>query len=154
MPKIDLDTIPSSNRTTYPMPFAEGMAKRHVRRLGAAFGLEDFGVSHVLLEPGGISSQRHWHQDEDEFVVIVSGEAFLVEDEGETPMRAGDCAAFPKGVPNGHHLVNRSDADCIFLAFGRVPVGLCDYPDVDLQWDGANKRYIHKDGTPYASGAS
>lgn len=154
MPKIDLEAIPQSNRTTYPEPFSEPMGKRHARRLAPVFGLEDFGVSHVLLEPGGISSQRHWHEEEDEFVVILSGEAVLVEEEGETVMRAGDCAAFPKGVANGHHLVNRSDKECTFLAFGRVPVGMSYYPDIDLCWDGSNKRYTHRDGTPYAGSAS
>ena len=84
--------------------------------------IEDFGVSHVVLEPGGISSQRHWHEGEDEFVVMLEGEAVLIEDEGETLLRAGDCAAFPKGVANGHHLVNRSDAPCVFVAVGK-PVG-------------------------------
>ena len=154
MPKIDLDSIPQSNRTTYPEPFAAPMSKRHVRRLAPVVGLTDFGVSHVVLEPGGISSQRHWHEEEDEFVVILSGEAVLVEDGGETLMRAGDCAAFPKGVADGHHLVNRSGSDCVFLAFGRVPAGMAHYPDIDLCWDGANKRYTSKDGTPYATGVS
>ena len=107
MPKLDLDAIEQTNRTGYPPPYDAPMAKRHYRRLAPAAGLEDFGVSHVMLEPGGISSQRHWHEGEDEFVVMLAGEAVLIEDEGETVMRAGDCAAFPKGVANGHHLVNR-----------------------------------------------
>ncbi len=98
MPKLDLTAIEQTNRTGYPEPFAAAMAGRHYRRLGVAGGLTDFGVSHVTLKPGGISSQRHWHAGEDEFVVLISGEAVLIEDEGETPMRAGDCAAFPKSV--------------------------------------------------------
>jgi uncharacterized cupin superfamily protein len=149
MPKLDLDSIEVTNRTTYPMPFAADMSRRHFRRLAAAGGLSDFGVSHVRLEPGGTSSQRHWHEEEDEFVVILEGEAILIEDEGETMMRAGDCAAFPKGVPNGHHLINRGDSDCIFLAFGKPPGGACHYSDVDLSWDGHSGRFTHKDGTAY-----
>lgn len=149
MPRLDLDAIEESNRTTYPMPFAADMARRHVRRLGPAGGLADFGVSHVRLEPGGISSQRHWHDEEDEFVVILQGEAMLVEDGGETLMRAGDCAVFPKGVANGHHLVNRAGEDCVFVAVGRPPVGACHYSDVDLEWDGPSGRFTRKDGTAY-----
>jgi uncharacterized cupin superfamily protein len=148
MPKVDLDTIPSSNATIYPMPFAADMAKRHVRRIGRAFGLKDFGVAHVTLEPGGISSQRHWHEEEDEFVVMLAGEAVLVEDDGDTVMEPGDCAVFPKGAANGHHLVNRSDAPCIFVVFGRAPVGHGHYPDLDLHWDGPNQRFTRKDGSP------
>lgn len=148
MPKLDLEAIEQINRTGYPARFAEAMAKRHYRRLAPAGGLSDFGVSHVVLEPGGISSQRHWHVGEDEFVVMLDGEAVLVEDEGETVMRAGDCAAFPKGVADGHHLVNRSDRPCTFIAVGKAADTDCWYPDIDLRWDG--QRYTHRDGKPYA----
>jgi uncharacterized cupin superfamily protein len=150
MPKLDLDAIEATNRTTYPEPYAADMARRWYRRLAPAAGLADFGVSHVVLQPGGVSSQRHWHDEVDEFLVIVSGEAVLIEDEGETLLRAGDCAAWPKGVPNGHHLVNRSDRDCVFVVVGSRDCGDCHYPDADLHWDAAGGTYRRKDGTPYA----
>lgn len=149
MPKLDLDAIESTNRTGYPPPFAEAMAKRHYRRLAPAAGLEDFGASHVTLEPGGMSSQRHWHEGEDELVVMLAGEAVLIEDEGETVLRAGDVAAFPKGVPNGHHLVNRSDAPCLIVAVGRVAATDCHYPDVDMHLDAERGRFTRKDGSAY-----
>jgi len=149
MPKLDLDAIESTNRTGYPAPYAEAMAKRHYRRLAPAAALADFGASHVTLEPGGISSQRHWHESEDELVVMLDGEAVLVEEDGETAMRAGDVAAFPKGVPNGHHLVNRSGAPCTFVAIGRPAESDCHYPDIDLRLDGASQRFTRKDGTAY-----
>ena len=149
MPKLDLAAIAATNRTGYPSPFAEAMAKRWYRRVGAAAGLTDFGVSHVTLEPGGISSQRHWHEGEDELVVMLEGEAVLIEDEGETLMRPGDVAAFPKGLANGHHLVNRGDAPCVFVAVGRVAVTDCHYPDVDMHLDAASGRFTHKDGSFY-----
>jgi len=154
MPKLDLDSIEQNNRTGYPQPFAADMVKRWSRRLTPATGLTDFGATHVVLEPGGISSQRHWHEAEDELVVMVSGEAMLVEDEGETLMRAGDVAVFLKGVPNGHHFVNRSDADCVFVAIGKPAASDCHYPDIDLRLDGKTSSFTHKDGTPYATGAS
>ena len=154
MPKLDLDSIEQNNRTGYPQPYAADMTKRWVRRLAGVTGLTDFGASHVVLQPGGISSQRHWHEGEDELVVMLSGEAVLVEEEGETVMRAGDVAVFPKGVPNGHHLVNRGDSDCVFLAVGRVATSDCHYPDIDLRLDGATYRFTRKDGKPYETGAS
>lgn len=150
MPKLDLESIERINRTGYPPPYAEAMARRHYRRLAPATGLTDFGVSHVLLEPGGISSQRHWHEGEDEFLVMLEGEAVLVEDEGESIMRAGDCAVFLKGVPNGHQLVNRSDRPCVYVVVGRPSDTDCHYPDVDLHLDGASGAFTRKDGTPYA----
>ena len=143
MPKLDLASIEQTNRTSYPMPFAAEMTGRHYRRLGPAGGLTQLGVSHCILDPGGVSSQRHWHEGIDEFVVVV-------EDGGETLLRAGDCAAFPKDVPNGHRLVNRSDRRCVFLAIDcRIGEGDCHYPDVDLHAPAGRDGYTHKDGSPY-----
>ena len=149
MPKLDLDSIPQSNATGYPSPWREEMARRLCRRLGPVSGLSDFGVSQVTLEPGGISSQRHWHEGEDEFVVMLDGEAVLEEEGAETVMRAGDCAAFPKAVPNGHRLVNRSDSRCVFIAIGRFAASDCHYPDIDLHLDGATSRFTRKDGSEF-----
>ena len=153
MPKLDLDAIESINRTGYPAPYDAPMAKRHYRRLGPAGGLADFGVSHVTLEPGGISSQRHWHEGEDEFVVLLAGEAVLIEEEGETILRPGDCAAFPKAVANGHHLVNRADVPCTFIAVGKPSETDCHYPDIDLRLDAATNAFVHKDGSSYDQAA-
>jgi uncharacterized cupin superfamily protein len=148
MPKLDLAAIPATNRTGYPAPFDRPVAGRWYRRLAPASGLTEFGVSHVRLEPGAWSAQRHWHEGEDEFVVMIAGEAVLVDDDGEHALRAGDCVAFPKGQRNGHHLINRSDADCLFVAVGGgTPMG-GDYPDIDLRFT-AEGGYTHDDGTPY-----
>ena len=89
MPKLDLESIESTNRTGYPPPYDAPMAKRHFRRLAPAAEIEDFGASYVTLEPGGISSQRHWHEGEDELVVMLEGEAVLVEEGGETAGQDG-----------------------------------------------------------------
>jgi uncharacterized cupin superfamily protein len=149
MPKLDLDAIESTNRTGYPPPYNAPMAKRRYRRLASAAGIEDFGASHVLLDPGGISSQRHWHEGEDEMVVMLEGEAVLIEDEGETLMRPGDIAVFRKGVANGHHLVNRSAALCVFIAVGKPSDTDCHYPDIDMHLDGANSAFVRKDGSSF-----
>lgn len=148
MPKIDLDTVPQLNTTGYPAPFHEQMAGRWVRRLGTHAGLTVLGASHVVLKPGGWSSQRHWHEGEDEFLVMLAGEAVLIEDEGETVLHPGDCVAWAMGVRNGHHLVNRSEADCTFLCFSagdRAAGG--GYSDIDMIF--TTQGYQHRDGTPY-----
>lgn len=148
MPKLVLDTIPQTNATGYPAPFDAPVAGRWYRRLAPASGLSALGASHVTLKPGAWSSQRHWHDGEDELVVMLAGEAVLIEDGGETLLRAGDIAVFPMGAANGHHLINRSDADCVFIA---ISAGDRDsggsYSDIDMRFtmDG----YVHKDGTPY-----
>ena len=148
MPRIDLESIAQINRTGYPPPFDQDVAGRWYRRLAPATGLTDFGVSHVVLKPGAWSSQRHWHDGEDEFLVMLSGEAVLVEDDGRTVLRPGDCCAWPKGSTNGHHLINESAADCAFIVVGGGANTGGGYSDIDLAFT-AEGTYTHKDGTPY-----
>lgn len=148
MPKVDLDAIEQVNRTGYPPPFDKDVAGRWYRRLAPATGLTDFGASHVVLKPGAWSSQRHWHDGEDEFLVMLSGEAVLVEDDGRTVLRAGDIAAWPKGTGVGHHLINESDSDCSFIVVGGGKNSGGGYSDIDMLFT-ADNRYVHKDGTPY-----
>ena len=148
MPKVDLTSIERISRTGYPPPFAKAVAGRHYRRLAPAHGLTDFGVSEVTLDPGAWSSQRHWHDGEDEFMVMIEGEAVMIEDDGRTVMRPGDLAAWPKGVANGHHLINDSDQPCRFIVFGGGTNTGGGYSDIDLMFT-ADGTYVHKDGTPY-----
>ncbi len=132
MPKLDLDTIPQTNATGYPKPHSDAVQGRWYRRLAPASGITDFGFSHVTLKPGAWSSQRHWHEGEDEFVVMLAGEAVLVDGSGETLLHPGDIAAFPKNDGNGHVLQNRSQADCVFVAVGKPGETDCHYPDIDM----------------------
>ena len=149
MPRIDVTTVPARQGSGYPKPFDAPCSERTRRRLGEAGGLRDFGVNLMTLPPGSWSSQRHWHSDEDEFVYLLEGEVTLVEDGGETLMRSGDCAAFPKGTGNGHHLINRSSATAVYLEVGsRHPNDVTTCSDIDMMSSNADGRFVHKDGTP------
>lgn len=149
MPKIDLDAIPQTNATGYPPEYAGVVQERWYRRLAPATGITDFGASHVVLKPGGWSSQRHWHEGEDEMVVMLSGEAVLVDDSGRHSMRAGDVAAFPKNDGNGHVLINESDEDCVYVAIGRPSETACHYPDIDMHLFAGAGRQKRKDGSDF-----
>ena len=148
MPRIDLDAVPPHEGSDYPAPYEVAAQDRVNRRLSKAAGLSDFLANHVVLPPGAWSSQRHWHEGEDEFLVIISGSATLIDDGGETPLAAGDCCAFPKNDGNGHHLVGGSEG-CSFVVMGVAETSPCHYPDIDLLYDAAADRYTHRDGTPY-----
>ncbi len=152
MPKLDLAQVPQKTGSIYPEPYASMMKGRSSLRLGQAGGLTQFGVNLVTLEPGALSSLRHWHMNEDEFVMVLTGECVLVEDEGETVMRAGDCAAFPANTPNGHHFINRSGSVAQFLVVGtKAPREVATYSDIDLkvEIDGTTARFTYKDGTDW-----
>ena len=149
MPKIDLATAPVLTGSRYPSPHDVPCRDRHRLKLGDAAGLTQFGVNLLTLKPGVWSSQRHWHRLEDEFVYVLSGEVVLVTDGGEEVLKTGDCAAFPAGEENGHHLINRSGADATLLEVGtRSGKDSGAYSDIDLTFD-AVQGYRHKDGTPY-----
>jgi uncharacterized cupin superfamily protein len=150
MPKIDIAAVPQIRGAFYPPPFDAPCAQRIRQRLGNAGNLRDFGVNLMRLPPGNWSSQRHWHSHEDEFVYVLDGELTLIEDGGETVLRAGDCAAFPKGSGNGHHMINKSRAMAVYLEVGsRNPDDLTTCSDVDMKSASADGRFVHKDGTPY-----
>ena len=120
--------------------------------LSVAGGLTQFGANLVSLEPGALSSLRHWHLNEDEFVMVTEGDCTLVQDAGETVMRAGDCAAFPAGSTDGHHFVNRTDKVARFLVVGsKAPREVATYSDVDMrvEMEAGKARFTYKDGSDF-----
>jgi uncharacterized cupin superfamily protein len=151
MPKIDIAAAPTRFGTGYPPPYDEPCKARRRWKLGDQAGLTQFGVNLLRLPPGAWSSQRHWHTAEEEFVWVVEGQGVLVTNEGEQLLVAGDCAGFPAGVANGHHIQNRSDRELVLLEVGsrREDVDGCDYPDIDLVLADGATEYSHRDGTPY-----
>ncbi|MEM8697787.1 MAG: cupin domain-containing protein [Pseudomonadota bacterium] len=151
MPKIDLNAIAPFTGSYYPEPYASQMGERSFRALGDAAGLTQFGVVLVELAPGATSSLRHWHTDEDEFVYVLSGDLVLIENEGETPLGAGEAAGFKAGDDNGHHLQNRSDAPAQFICIGtRAQNDTVFYSDVDLMLRkaGGKSRFALRNGRP------
>lgn len=113
---------------------ADLFAGRKEAQLAKTVGLTQFGVNHVTLGPGSIAALRHWHESEDEFVYVLSGELRLVDDNGEHVLHPGSFAGFPAGVPNAHHLKNSSGADASYLVIGTRKIGeeVVHYPDDPL----------------------
>ena len=138
--------------SNYPEPFASQMAGRLKQPLGDLFGLTNFGVNLTRLLPGAVSALRHAHTKQDEFVYILRGHPTLHTDEGRTKLSPGMCAGFKAGSGNGHHLINQTDEEVLYLEVGdRTPGDEGSYPDADLkalmvdgQW-----KFVHKDGSPY-----
>ena len=152
LPALDPATLPARRGSDYPEPFRAAAAGREKRALGDALGLKNFGVNLVRLPPGMISSQRHWHSRQDELVYVLEGEVVLVTDAGEQALGPGMVAGFPAGRADGHHMVNRSDRDALYLEVGdRTDGDEVDYPDIDMlvRWIDGEERYVRKDGTPY-----
>jgi uncharacterized cupin superfamily protein len=150
--KIDLAEAPVKTGSIYPPPYAEMVVGRSSQRLGDAGGLTQFGVNLVTLQAGAMSSLRHWHLVEDEFVMVTQGEVTMVTNTGPETMRVGDCAAFPAGSPNGHHFINHTNAPAQFLVVGsKAAREVATYSDVDLMvtMESGRATFTRKDGTPY-----
>jgi uncharacterized cupin superfamily protein len=150
---IDAKTVEAVTGTGYPEPFRKPVMDREKRRLGDAFGLKSFGVNLVRLPPGTMSSMRHWHAKEDELVYVLEGEVVLVTDAGEQVLRPGMVVGFPAGRPDGHHLINRSARDAVYLEVGDRPSGdQATYSDIDMlakQLPDGKWIYTRKNGEPY-----
>jgi len=161
LPALSPDQVECKRGSAYPEPFRSRVMSRVKQKLGDALGLTQFGVNLVTLEPGAMSALRHWHTREDEFVYVLSGELVLVTDGGEQILRAGDCAGYPAGKADAHHMFNRSKAPAQYLEVGsRFEDDYAFYPEDDLRWvhervpraDGTSEAReipVHKDGKPY-----
>jgi uncharacterized cupin superfamily protein len=152
MPKIDIAGLKIDSSTNYPEPHRQAVIGRERKRLGNAVGLDQFGVNLTTLKPGAWSSQRHWHEAEDELVYMLEGEVVLCEDGGETVLRPGDAAGWKANAGNGHCLINRTPRDAVFLEIGtRSKREHVVYPDIDMrvERDASGPRYLHKSGEPY-----
>lgn len=151
MPKLDLSKIERHRGSGYPGKLKESCMGRSVQRVGEAGGLTQYGVNIVTLDPGNASSLRHYHLEQDEFVMVTGGVCTLIDNDGRHEMQVGDCATFPAGEENGHHLVNLSDDRASFLVVGthtKTETGI--YSDVDMMVKIANGEFnfTRKDGSP------
>ncbi len=147
----DISEIPTGTGSIYPAEFSQGLEGRLKQKLTEALGLTQFGVNIVTLKPHSITSQRHWHKNEDEFVYILEGEVVLETNAGETVLTAGMAVGFPANNADGHRVINKSDKPAVLLEVGtRCENEDAEYPDIDMV---AKKRngvfsFYRKDGTP------
>lgn len=153
LPALDPATVEVRKGSSYPEPWASACGEREKRALGDVLGLNAFGVNLVRLPPGALSSQRHWHSHEDEFVYVLEGELTLVTDSGKQRLAAGMAAGFPAGKGDGHHMMNEGNEWAVYLEVGsRSLDDEVTYPDIDLALTNGRhgkRRFTHKDGTPY-----
>lgn len=150
---VRVNTLPVKTGSGYPPPHNEKVLGRsRWAGLGDVFGLDQFGVNVVTLEPGAWSSQRHWHAEEDEFVYVLEGEITLSDDHGDHLMTAGMCAGFKANNDNGHHLKNLSDKPAVYIEVGsRKSRDNVTYSDIDMMAvkDGGPWKFIKKDGSGF-----
>ncbi len=153
LPALDPATVEARTGTNYPDAFNENVSKRQKRAVGDALGLSKIGVNLTRIPPGVMSAQRHCHTHEDEFIIVLEGALTLVTDGGEQVLGPGMMAGFPAGSGDGHHLINRTNKDALYLEVGNRDKANDDvnYSDIDLIRRVADGKrvFLHKDGEPY-----
>ena len=153
-PALDPMSVATDGSSLYPPQFQHVVKGRLKRRLSPELGLTNFGVNLTTLQPGAASTLRHWHEAQDEFIYVVSGQLTLVTDAGKQVLGPGMCAGFPKGKPDGHHLINETGEPASFLEVGdRTQPDKGHYADVDMAAgpDPVTGKVVftRKDGTSY-----
>ena len=153
LPAVDPAAVPPRTSSGYPEPFRSQVLPREKRALGDAAGLTKIGINLTTLMPGRVSSMRHTHTAEDEFVYVVEGEVTLITDGGEQLLRAGQCAGFPAGSTDAHQLANRGTTPVRYLEVSnRDDNDGATYPDVDMAAHRTETGvwvFTHKDGSAY-----
>ncbi|MEM8793285.1 MAG: cupin domain-containing protein [Pseudomonadota bacterium] len=151
MPKVKLSAWEERDRGPHPVTGQNDGPSAEIS-LGDLVGLSQFGARLKRLPPGSRTSHRHWHETEDEFVFVVSGELVLVEDT-ETVLIAGDAAGWQAGQPIGHCIENRSVHEAVLLVVGtRVNSRTIHYPDHDMIYrrSETGESLTRSDGSPIA----
>ena len=134
----------------------DAFGSSETQRTSETGGLTQFGAFVQVLVPGARSSNRHWHEKEDEFLYVLSGEVTVTENDGEHVLHPGDSACWPAGTPNAHHVRNQSGGPCSYLIVGTpLTHDICHYPDTGrtLYAEGSSWRLVESDGTLFKSGS-
>src|SRR5262252_1123032 len=100
-----VEDVPMRVGSGYPAPHDKPCQQRGRRRLSDPFGLTQYGANQLELPPGSWSSQRHWHERQDEFVLVLQDGVTFVPNEAEIVLKAGMFSVFRAVQANGHNLV-------------------------------------------------
>ncbi len=143
---------PARTGSRYPKPHDAVCLNRTKHVLGDQFDLTQFGVNLAVIAPGAWSSQRHWHEKEDEFIYMLEGELVLADDSGEHVLTPGMCAGFKANNGNGHCLKNLSQKPAVYLEVGsRIPGERVDYSDIDMTGEKTGDKFVFakRDGSAF-----
>jgi uncharacterized cupin superfamily protein len=94
---------------------------RHAQGRGAYSKLEgepefsQLGIHLVVLGPGEAMAMYHWEADQEDFLVLA-GEALLIVEGEERPLRQWDFVHCPPGTK--HVIVGAGAGPCVVLAVG------------------------------------
>jgi len=102
-------------------------------RLGEHAGLRRIGVNVDVIRPGERSTKYHWHREEEECFLVLSGTG-LLQVAGKTyRIGPGDFFAKREGPENPHQFINDSDKELRVLTIGEHRHDVAEYPPAPWQ---------------------
>jgi uncharacterized cupin superfamily protein len=111
--------------------------------VGRRLGAEQIGGSLYELAPGQRTFPYHWHQLEEEWLIVLRGEPTLRDPSGERTLAPGDCVLFTTGPEGAHSIRNDTNEPVRLLMLScEHDAEICFYPDsgkVGLFGDGLRK---------------
>ena len=93
-------------------------------------GARKIGGSVYELAPGQTTFPYHWHQLEEEWLIVLRGQPTLRDPSGERTLAEGDCVVFKAGPDGAHSIRNDTDGAVRLLMLScDAEAEFCFYPD-------------------------
>ena len=125
MKHVNIDTPEFTWDDSDPEGFRAGLAK-----LGGLLGAKETGISVYELPPGQSVCPYHYECGEEEWLLVLEGQATLRTPAGEEQIGPQDIVFFPLGPEGAHSVRNDTDTPVRVLMFStRFEVSVAVYPD-------------------------
>lgn len=99
-------------------------------RMNTGMAAQKLGVSVDTVAPGMRSCSYHFHQAQEEMVVVIGGSGTLRVAGSMLPIRTGDVIVIPAGPAYPYQIIKPSDAPLQYLSIStRETPEICEYPD-------------------------
>ena len=102
-------------------------------RIGPKIGATQIGATIYEMPPGQALCPYHYEYPEEEWVIVLEGNATLRHPGGEDQLEPGDVVCFPTGPEGAHQLKNTGSEGNVrvLMLSTKQPVGIAVYPDSD-----------------------
>jgi uncharacterized cupin superfamily protein len=143
MDKPSLNIVRAADIAAHSQEFSHPWnpdSQMHGTQLALSVGLKRTGVNFIRVPAGKESYVYHSHQNEEEWIYVLSGKAIALIDDGEYEVNAGDFIGFP--APSvAHHMRNPGPADLVYLVGGENrDTDVVDFPTLKKRMERRGKQ--------------
>lgn len=110
------------------------------KEVASLFGARTIGFHLEILNPQCFSSPYHYHEQEEELVIVLEGEATLRQNNKFKKIYKNDLIFFPTGPEFVHQIYNHTDKPFrYFVLSNKAQNDVCFYPDSNKKLDRLNR---------------